>query len=71
MVKIIAKAFIARVEATGMKGAARDRAALEYFLGAYAALVATDPEGSEKVAVAASLFVAVGGYAGVLSIAKD
>lgn len=67
-VQTIAKAAVTRFEAQGLKGKARDRAALEFVIGAANALqLIHDYHGLTGLA----LIVSVRGYAELEQIAKE
>lgn len=62
----LAKGFIARAEAQGMKGKARDRAAMEFFLGAASALrFAGRDEDAGHVILCAAMVLCSRGYSEV------
>lgn len=67
----IAKRFVERAGALNMKGAARDRAALDYFTGAAAgAELAGDAALAQSIGMVAALIVSVRGFFGVKELAE-
>jgi hypothetical protein len=74
MVIKLAKTFKTRAEFNNMKGKGRDNAAIEFFVGAMAALEA--PEGGDRaaydaVAIFTTMLLCTRGYNAILSAAKD
>jgi hypothetical protein len=71
--KTLAKQFISRAEAQGLKGKARDRAAIEFFVGASALAVAEHGGNSKAWGAVSSwaFLVSFRGYAEVEALARD
>ena len=70
MLKILCKQFVARAEHLGMKGKARDNAAIEFFAGALAALDAINHADVNHVATVTQLVICTRGYSEVKRIAE-
>jgi hypothetical protein len=64
--KTIAEKFIERSEALGYKGKQRDKAALDFFCGAAAAL---DEDGGSKLG-GVIMLISIRGYLGLLEVLK-
>jgi len=69
-VHIIAKAFVARAEAQGMKGKRRDELALEFFLGAMTQAVANDDGDMVNVLGQNAAIISARGFSWVQEVAK-
>jgi hypothetical protein len=71
--RALAAQFVARAEAQGMKGAARDRAAIEFFCGAVAGQVALQGEHDDTAQHwlrVTALLITTRGYSEVANIAR-
>ena len=69
LARTLAKRFVERASALGLKGVKRDNAALDYFCGAASALEEIGDPRAASIATTAALIVAVRGYMGVAEIA--
>jgi hypothetical protein len=64
----LSRSFVSRAKSQNMKGVARDRAALEFFCGAIAAIELTgDKAGADRVATFAAMLIQVRGYAALIA----
>ena len=70
--RAVASGFIERAEALGLKGKTRDKAALDYYVGAARALeLAGEEKAANVIAAQATMIVCVAGYTGIVQIAGE
>lgn len=70
MLKTLCKTFVERAEHQGLKGKARDTAAIEFMVGAYAALTATEHPEANHVGTNLQLVICTRGYSEVKRVAE-
>lgn len=71
VLEALARGFKERSEALGYKGRARDRAALDYYMGAWVTLDASGDPNANKVGVIGAMLIATRGYAYVLEYVQE
>ena len=71
IIQQLATGFIERSEALGLKGKARDRALMDYWAGAYLALVETDHGDADWVGRVGVMVLSVRGYSELERLMKE
>lgn len=70
MLKTLCKTFVQRAEHQGLKGKARDTAAIEFMVGAFAALEASKHPEANHVGTYTQLAICTRGYSEVKRVAE-